>query len=164
MLLKLHFAEHAFALELFLEGAKRLLNVVIADADLHVVFTTFLSLSCTICAGLARIAKGGGLDYTGQGTEAAMDSENSMERAKASVLQAATMHVAFDGWSEASFQAAIIDSGVSPALARALLPELARAGWDYVLVAKPDATVSRDFKEMLADLATALRSVHKVRP
>ena len=49
------------------------------------------------------------------------------------------------------------------ALARALLPELARAGWDYVLVAKPDATVSRDFKEMLADLATALRSVHKDR-
>lgn len=43
MLLELHFAEHAFALELFLEGAKRLLNVIIADADLHVVVTTFLS-------------------------------------------------------------------------------------------------------------------------
>jgi ubiquinone biosynthesis protein COQ9 len=130
MLLKLHFAEHAFALELFLEGAERLLNVVIADADLHVVFTTFLSLSCTICAGLARIAKGGGLVYTGQGMEAAMDSENSMEQAKASVLQAATMHVAFDGWSEASFQAAIIDSGVSPALARALFP---RGGVDLAV-------------------------------
>ena len=43
MLFKFHFAEHAFALELFLEGAKRLLNVIIADADLHVVVTTFLS-------------------------------------------------------------------------------------------------------------------------
>ena len=57
MLLKLHFAEHAFALQLFLEGAKRLLNVVIADADLRVVFTTFLSLSCTICAGKAPHSK-----------------------------------------------------------------------------------------------------------
>jgi hypothetical protein len=130
MLLELHFAEHAFALELFLEGAERLLNVVIADADLHVVFTTFLSLSCTICAGSARIAKGGALVYTGQGTGVAMDSENSMERAKASVLQAATMHVAFDGWSEASFQAAIIDSGVNPALARALFP---RGGVDLAV-------------------------------
>ena len=35
MLLELHFAEHAFALELFLEGAERLLNVVIADDDLY---------------------------------------------------------------------------------------------------------------------------------
>ncbi len=43
MLLKLHFAEHAFALQLFLKGPKGLLNIVITDADLHVVFTTFLS-------------------------------------------------------------------------------------------------------------------------
>mgnify|MGYP006866657258 CR=1 FL=1 len=43
MLLKLHFAEHAFALELFLEGPKGLLDVIVADADLHVVVTTFLS-------------------------------------------------------------------------------------------------------------------------
>jgi ubiquinone biosynthesis protein COQ9 len=40
------------------------------------------------------------------------------------------MHVAFDGWSEASFQAAIIDSGVSPALARALFP---RGGVDLAV-------------------------------
>lgn len=50
------------------------------------------------------------------------------------------------------------------ALAREVLPKLARAGWDYVLVAKPDATVLRDYKDMLADLATALASVHKARP
>ena len=43
MLLELHFAEHAFALELFLQGPKGLFDVIIADADLHVVFTTFLS-------------------------------------------------------------------------------------------------------------------------
>jgi hypothetical protein len=43
MLLKLHFAENAFTLQLFLEGPKGLLDVIVADADLHVVVTTFLS-------------------------------------------------------------------------------------------------------------------------
>lgn len=47
------------------------------------------------------------------------------------------------------------------ALAREVLPGLARPGWDYVLVAKPDATISRDYKDMLADFGHALRSVHK---
>ena len=46
------------------------------------------------------------------------------------------------------------------ALAREVLPKLARPGWDYVLVAKPEATILRDYKDMLADLATALVSVH----
>ncbi len=50
------------------------------------------------------------------------------------------------------------------ALARDVLPKLARAGWDYVLVAKPEATISRDYKDMLADFDTALRSVHKGQP
>ena len=43
MLLELHFAEHAFELELFLKGPKGLFDVIVADADLHVVVTTFLS-------------------------------------------------------------------------------------------------------------------------
>jgi ribonuclease P protein component len=47
------------------------------------------------------------------------------------------------------------------ALARELLPALARAGWDYVIVAKPEATNSRDFNDMRADLASALASVHR---
>lgn len=51
-----------------------------------------------------------------------MDPENSMDRAKRLILQAALPHVAFDGWSEPSFQAAITDSGQDPALARALYP------------------------------------------
>ncbi|KMK68409.1 COQ9 family protein [Puniceibacterium sp. IMCC21224] len=38
------------------------------------------------------------------------------------LLEAALLHVPFDGWSEASFQAAIAESGVGPVLARALLP------------------------------------------
>ncbi len=46
-------------------------------------------------------------------------------------------------------------------VARMVLPGLARAGWDYVLVGRPDATVTREFALLLADLETALRSVHR---
>ena len=49
------------------------------------------------------------------------------------------------------------------ALARDLLPDLGQAGWDYVLVARPDSTVSRPFDAMLEDLRTAFASVHKDR-
>ncbi len=49
------------------------------------------------------------------------------------------------------------------ALAREVLPSLARPGWDYVLVAKPQATISRDYKDMMSDLAMALAFVHKPR-
>lgn len=47
---------------------------------------------------------------------------------------------------------------------RAVMPGLANPGWDYVLVAKPGATVVRDFALLLADLEGALRSVHKDQP
>ena len=59
-----------------------------------------------------------------------MDQDTSMERAKAQILQAALPHVAFDGWSEPSFRAAITDSGVAAALARALYP---RGGVDLAV-------------------------------
>ena len=49
------------------------------------------------------------------------------------------------------------------AAARAVLPELARPGWDYVLVARPEATVARPFTDLLSDLTSALTSVHKDR-
>jgi len=42
--------------------------------------------------------------------------------AKAKLLEAALLEVAFDGWSEASFRAAITASGVDENLARALCP------------------------------------------
>ena len=38
------------------------------------------------------------------------------------LLQAALAHVPFDGWSDATFQAAIADSGVSPGVAWAVCP------------------------------------------
>jgi len=46
------------------------------------------------------------------------------------VLDAALMHVAFDGWSDATLTAAAQDAGVDPALARALFP---RGGLDLAL-------------------------------
>ena len=49
-----------------------------------------------------------------------MDGENGTERAAERVLEAALPHVAFDGWSEQTLKAAIADSGVAEALARAL--------------------------------------------
>ena len=46
------------------------------------------------------------------------------------------------------------------ALAREIMPGLARPGWDYVLVGRPGATVERDFADLRADLAAALARVH----
>lgn len=47
--------------------------------------------------------------------------------------------------------------------ARAVLVPQGRPGWDYVLVARPGATVTRVFADLLADLETALRQVHEGR-
>ncbi|MEY4984018.1 MAG: ribonuclease protein component [Pseudomonadota bacterium] len=49
------------------------------------------------------------------------------------------------------------------AMARAVLATGGLAGWDYVLVARPDATVTRDYALLLADLRDALASVHRDR-
>ncbi|HLQ19256.1 MAG TPA: COQ9 family protein [Tabrizicola sp.] len=49
---------------------------------------------------------------------------------RAKVLDAALAHVPFDGWSGKTLQAAIVDSGVAPGLARALFP---RGGVDLAL-------------------------------
>jgi ribonuclease P protein component len=50
------------------------------------------------------------------------------------------------------------------ALVRDILPGLGQPGWDYVLVARPEATVTRPFADLQTDLVTALRAVHKARP
>lgn len=49
------------------------------------------------------------------------------------------------------------------ALAREVLAPAARPGWDYVLVARPEATVTRPYAELRADLEQALHSVHRGR-
>ena len=44
------------------------------------------------------------------------------ETQSTAILRAALAHVPFDGWSDATLMAAATDSGVAPALARALYP------------------------------------------
>mgnify|MGYP005754763917 FL=1 len=46
------------------------------------------------------------------------------------------------------------------ALAREVLAGQGVPGWDYVLVARPSATVIRPYADLLADLAQALRRIH----
>lgn len=46
-------------------------------------------------------------------------------------------------------------------VARLNLRDLAVQGWDYVLVGRPGATVSRDFAGLCDDLRGALRKMHK---
>jgi ubiquinone biosynthesis protein COQ9 len=67
------------------------------------------------------------------------------DETKARVLEAALAHVPFDGWSERTLQAAMLDAGVSPALGRALFP---RGGVDLAL-----AYHARGDAEMVARLA-----------
>ncbi len=47
------------------------------------------------------------------------------------------------------------------AIARQVLPALAQPGWDYVLVARPEATIARAFPDLVADLQGAIASVHR---
>ena len=49
-------------------------------------------------------------------------------------------------------------------IARMILPKQGVPGWDYVLVARPQVTVARDFAGLLQDMDTALRSIHKPKP
>jgi ribonuclease P protein component len=48
-------------------------------------------------------------------------------------------------------------------VARAVLPALAQPGWDYVLVGRPGVTIDRLFADLISDLETALRQIHKDR-
>lgn len=48
-------------------------------------------------------------------------------------------------------------------IARKVLPVLAHPGWDYVLVARPEATIARLFADLIVDMENAMRMVHKDR-
>ena len=45
-------------------------------------------------------------------------------------------------------------------IARSVLPKAGQTGWDYVLVGRPEATATREFALMLADLDRALTQIH----
>jgi ribonuclease P protein component len=49
-------------------------------------------------------------------------------------------------------------------IARLVLADAARPGWDYVLVGRPGATATREFTDLLEDLRRALVSVHSDTP
>ncbi len=44
--------------------------------------------------------------------------------------------------------------------ARAVLPQLGRDGWDYVLIGRAGVTASRRFADLVGDLETALGKLH----
>ncbi len=59
-----------------------------------------------------------------------MQGENTMEQAKDRILDAALGHAPFDGWSDVTLRAALVDSGVTPGLGQALFP---RGGIDLAV-------------------------------
>ncbi|MEM6727486.1 MAG: COQ9 family protein [Pseudomonadota bacterium] len=65
---------------------------------------------------------------------------------KKDLIEAAIGHVVFDGWSEATFKAAIADSGVEPAVARGIFP---RGAIDLAVAfhKEGDAEMARRFAE-----------------
>ena len=46
-------------------------------------------------------------------------------------------------------------------IARLVLPEAGRDGWDYVLIGRPQTTAARDFRALQDDLRAALAKVHR---
>lgn len=47
------------------------------------------------------------------------------------------------------------------AAAAQVLPQAGRAGWDYVLIGRPELTAARPFADLVADLATGIARVHR---
>ena len=47
--------------------------------------------------------------------------------------------------------------------ARAVIPDLGRAGWDYVLIGRAEVTANRPFELLKDDLRGALASLHAPR-
>jgi ribonuclease P protein component len=45
-------------------------------------------------------------------------------------------------------------------IARAILPQEGREGWDYVLIGRPEVTATLPFDRLLSDLRHALGRVH----
>lgn len=77
--------------------------------------------------------------------------DDGLNQAKQAILQAALIHVPFDGWTDATFRAAVADSGVADGLARALYP---RAGLDLALAYHRAGDEGMTAQLATADLAT----------
>lgn len=80
------------------------------------------------------------------------EGEKTMAEAKARLLAAALPHVVFDGWTAATLQAALADSGLPPGLAAGLFP---RGGVDLaVAYHKAGDTAMAETLAQRNDLAT----------
>lgn len=77
--------------------------------------------------------------------------EHGLEPVKQAILQAALPHVAFDGWTDVTFRAAVADSGVADGLARALFP---RGGLDLALAFHAQGDTQMMERLASADLAS----------
>jgi ubiquinone biosynthesis protein COQ9 len=79
------------------------------------------------------------------------------------LIDAILMHVAFDGWSDAAFDAAVADTGVDPVVARGLYPrgarDLARAWHDR----GDDRMVAAFAQADLTDMRYSEKVAHAVR-
>ncbi|KPA23512.1 hypothetical protein shim_01200 [Shimia sp. SK013] len=82
-------------------------------------------------------------------------SDASQNDLKTRLLEAAEMHVPFDGWSEATFAAAVSETGIDPTVARALCP---RGAVDLAV-----AYHKRGDSQMTAALAEADLDAMKIR-
>jgi ubiquinone biosynthesis protein COQ9 len=83
----------------------------------------------------------------------AMDTDDTVRAATNAMLDAALVHVPFDGWSDRTLRAAVAEAGVDPGLARALFP---RGAVDLAL-----AFHKRGDDAMVARLRTA--DLHSLR-
>ncbi len=121
MLLELHFTENAFALELFLQSPKGLIDIVVANTNLHVVVTTFLGKSCKDLQETALYQPSMLLSTLQSDSEEPAMTDKTRDP-KDRLLDAALSHVPFDGWSEATFTAALRDTDIDRTVGRALFP------------------------------------------
>ena len=91
------------------------------------------------------------------------NEEEHLSEARERLIQAALPHVVFDGWSAATLDAAVADSGVDPGLARLAFP---RAGIDMALTfhRRADRALADELAAAdLADMRIRDRITHCVR-
>jgi len=138
MLPKLHLTKNAFALHLLLQRPKRLINIVVTNQYLHLrhhlskvsIFVGAAYIHRHISAVHShRVAMGP--IYNGSVMKTPHKTENEhISEARERLIEAALPHVVFDGWSIATLDAAIAESGGDAELARLAFP---RGGIDMAL-------------------------------
>ena len=156
MLPELHLAKHTLALQLLLERAQRLIDVVVTNHYLHLAFTTFPCLRFENWQERAIYPRKAGVS-TGRkeksgGSSNAMthdrpSEDDHLEATRKAVIAAALPHVAFDGWTDRTLAEAVEDAKVDPGLSRLAFP---RGGLDLALAYhyERDAALAADLSDL----------------